>query len=156
MYQNRQALALGSLLFFIIAGTLLIVLALWAWPKYNVYKMELNGRADLKKAQWTKQILIEEAKAHEQAALMQAKARVTLAEAEGEAKIVKARAEGAADIERAKAAAQANEIIGESLKNNEAYLRYIWIKGLQEGNGERIYIPTEAGLPILEAGKAAN
>jgi|TARA_B100002003_G_C14041045_1_gene501641 hypothetical protein len=35
-------------------------------------------------------------------------------------------------------------------------LRYVWIKGLQDGNGERIYIPTEAGLPILEAGKAAK
>ena len=29
-------------------------------------------------------------------------------------------------------------------------------KGLQEGKGERIYIPTEAGMPILEAGKAKN
>ena len=61
-----------------------------------------------------------------------------------------------ADIERAKAAAEANRIIGESLKDNEEYLRYIWIKGLQEGKGERIYIPTEAGLPILEAGKAGK
>ncbi|WP_421713599.1 FAD-dependent oxidoreductase [Alteromonas abrolhosensis] len=100
--------------------------------------------------------LIEEAKAREQAALMQAKARVTLAQAEGEAKIVQAKAEGLADIERAKAAAEANRIIGESLKGNEEYLRYVWIKGLQDGNGERIYIPTEAGLPILEAGKAGK
>ncbi len=156
MYQHRQALALGSLLFLVIAGVGAVILALWAWPNYNVYKMELNGRAALKEAEWSKQILIEEAKAREQAALMQAKARVTLAEAEGQAKIVQAKAEGAADIERAKAAAEANRIIGESLKNNEQYLRYIWIKGLQEGKGERIYIPTEAGLPILEAGKARN
>ena len=84
---------------------------------------------------------------------MQAKARITLAEAEGKAQIARAKAEGAADIERAKAAAEANRIIGASLKNNEEYLRYIWIKGLQDGKGERIYIPTEAGLPILEAGK---
>ena len=83
---------------------------------------------------------------------MQARAQITLAGARGEAMLVHAKAEGLADIERAKAAAEANTIIGESLKNNEAYLRYVWIKGLQEGNGERIYIPTEAGLPILEAG----
>ncbi|MFS1425496.1 hypothetical protein [Shewanella sp. 10N.286.48.B5] len=87
---------------------------------------------------------------------MQAKARVTLAEAEGKALIVRAKSEGAADIELAKAAAEANKIIGESLKDNEAYLRYIWIKGLQDGSGERIYIPTEAGMPILEAGKAGS
>ena len=156
MYQNKQAMALGSLIFLVVITFMSIILAFWAWPKYNVYKQELNGRAALKEAEWSKQILIEEAKAREQASLMQAKAKVTLAEAEGKAKIVRAKAEGQADIERAKAAAEANRIIGESLKDNEAYLRYIWIKGLQDGNGERIYIPTEAGLPILEAGKANN
>lgn len=153
MYQNKQAMALGTLVFLIITFFVFIILAFWVWPKYNVYKQELNGRAALKEAEWSKQILIEEAKAREQAALMQAKAKVTLAEAEGRAKIARAKAEGQADIESAKAAAEANRIIGESLKNNEEYLRYIWIKGLQDGKGERIYIPTEAGLPILEAGK---
>jgi len=152
MYRNKQTLALGSLIFIIVFGLFVLILAFWFWPKYNVYKQELNGRAALKEAEWSKQILIEEAKAREQASLMQAKAKVTLAKAEGEAQIERAKAEGAADIERAKAAAEANRIIGESLKNNEEYLRYIWIKGLQEGKGERIYIPTEAGLPILEAG----
>ena len=155
-YQGKQALAFGSIVLLTFMGCILVILALWAWPKYNVYKMELKGQASLKEAEWSKQILIEEAKAREQAALMQAKAKVTLAEAEGEAKLERAKAEGAADIERAKAAAEANRIIGESLKNNEEYLRYVWIKGLQEGKGERIYIPTEAGLPILEAGKARD
>ena len=150
MYQNRQSFA--SFVVFIITFFLLILLSLWLWPKYNVYKKELNGQASLKEAEWSKQILIEEAKAREQAALMQAKARVTLAEAEGEAILVSAKAEGLADIERAKAAAEANRIIGESLKNNDEYLRYIWIKGLRDSKSERIYIPTEAGLPILEAG----
>ncbi len=155
-YQNRQALAFGTMAVLAVVSILLVVLTLWAWPRYNVYKMELNGQAALKEAQWSKQILIEEAKAREQAALMQAKAKVTLAEAEGKAQVVRAKAEGLADIERAKAAAEANLIIGQSLKNNEEYLRYIWIKGLQDGKGERIYIPTEAGLPILEAGKAGK
>lgn len=153
MYQHREALAIGSLIISLFIIILLILGAFWAWPKYRVYKLELDGIAALKEAEWSKQILIEEAKAREQASLMQAKARVILAEAEGKALIVKAKAEGEADIERAKAAAEANRIIGESLKNNEQYLRYIWIKGLNEGNGERIYIPTEAGLPILEAGQ---
>jgi len=156
MYKNRQAMAVGTIAILVVAFLVFIILAFWAWPKYNVYKQELNGRAALKEAEWSKQILIEEAKAREQAALMQAKAKVTLAEAEGKAKIVRAKAEGQADIERAKAAAEANRIIGESLKDNDEYLRYIWIKGLQDGKGERIYIPTEAGLPILEAGKAGK
>lgn len=144
MYQKRQQMmALGSLLILAILGIALVAFIMWGWPKYKVYKMELNGQAALKEAQWSKQILIEEARAKEQAALMQAQAKVTLAKAEGEA-----------EIERARATAEANRIIGQSLKDNEAYLRYIWIQGLKDGNGERIYIPTEAGLPILEAGKA--
>ena len=147
MHPNRNAIAFGGIVFLVISFVLVVSLSLWAWPKYKVYSMEMNGKASLKEAEWSKQILIVEAKAQEEAALMQAKARVTL---------VRAKAEGKADIELAKAAAEANRIIGESLKNNEAYLRYIWIKGLQEGSGERIYIPTEAGMPILEAGKAKN
>ena len=156
MYQNRQALAFGSVLFLILIAIILIMLSLWAWPKYNLHRMEMKGMAALKEAEWSKQILIEEARASETASLMQAKARVTLAEAEGKAQVVRAKAEGLADIERAKAAAESNRIIGESLKGNDEYLRYIWIKGLQDGKGERIYIPTEAGLPILEAGKAGR
>lgn len=59
-----------------------------------------------------------------------------------------------AEIERAKGVAEANRIIGESLKGNEAYLRYLWIQGLQEGSTPQVvYVPTEAGLPILEAGR---
>ncbi|WP_163932010.1 hypothetical protein [Paraferrimonas sp. SM1919] len=154
--RKNEATAIGGLAVMTVVVIILILLSLWAWPKYKVYKLELDGIAALKEAEWSKQIVIEEAKAKEQAALMQAKAKVTLAEAEGQAMIVRAKAEGLADIERAKAAAQANLIIGESLKNNEAYLRYVWIKGLQDGNGERIYIPTEAGMPILEAGKAKH
>lgn len=154
MYENKDAQALSALITTIVLVIVLIVGTLWAWPNYRVYKLSLDGQASLKEAEWSKQILIEEAKAREQAALMQARARVTLAEAEGKAKVVSAKAEGQADIEMAKAAAEANRIIGESLKGNEEYLRYLWIKGLHDGKGERIYIPTEAGLPILEAGKA--
>ncbi len=72
---------------------------------------------------------------------------------DAETKVTIARAESKAEVERAKGAAEANRIIGESLKGNESYLRYLWITGLKDGNGERIYIPTEAGIPILEAKK---
>jgi hypothetical protein len=29
----------------------------------------------------------------------------------------------------------------------------LWIQGLQDKDNNTIYVPTEAGLPILEAGK---
>jgi hypothetical protein len=57
-----------------------------------------------------------------------------------------------AEIARAKGVAEANQIIADSLKNNEAYLRYLWIDKLSD-NQNVIYVPTEAGLPLLEAGR---
>jgi endonuclease/exonuclease/phosphatase (EEP) superfamily protein YafD len=143
--KHRQTgrLYVGELLILLFIALVLLIVALWAWPKYRVYSEELAGEARLKEAEWSKQILIDEAKAQQQASLLQAQAKVTLAKAQGQA-----------EVERAKATAEANRIIGESLKGNEAYLRYLWIEGLKDGKGERIYIPTEAGLPILEAGKA--
>ena len=58
-----------------------------------------------------------------------------------------------AEVIRAEGVARANKIIGDSLQNNEAYLRYLWIDGLHSGKNQVIYIPTEGNLPILEAGK---
>lgn len=74
-----------------------------------------------------------------------------LARAEQNRKI--AEFDASAAIAKAKGVAEANRIIGESLHNNEAYLRYLWIESLSDGHSEVIYVPTEAGLPILEAGK---
>lgn len=58
-----------------------------------------------------------------------------------------------AEIIRAKGVAEANRIIGDSLKGNESYLRYLWIPNLAENKGNIVYIPTECGLPILEANR---
>ncbi len=58
-----------------------------------------------------------------------------------------------AEIERAKGVAQANKIIGDSLKGNEVYLKYLWVNGIENTKNQIVYIPTEANLPILEAGK---
>ncbi len=140
---QRGQVFLAEILVLALLASVALVVALWLWPKYRVYSEELAGQARLKEAEWSKQIQIEEARAQQQASLLQAQTRVTLAKANGQA-----------EIERAKATAEANRIIGESLKGNEAYLRYLWIEGLKDGKGERIYIPTEAGLPILEAGRA--
>lgn len=109
----------------------LIFLIFGGYPKYNVWKQELSGKAKLREAEWSRRVVIEEAAATKESAQH-------LADAE--------------EI-RAKGVAAANAIIGDSLKDNESYLRYLWIQGLHDGTSETIYIPTEANLPILEASR---
>lgn len=104
---------------------------MWIYPQYRVWAARMEGEAELAQAEGNRQIAVQEAQAKKEAASL-------LAEAE---------------IERAKGVAKANEIIGNSLKNNESYLRWLWIENLDRGNNSVIYIPTETGLPILEAGK---
>lgn len=58
-----------------------------------------------------------------------------------------------AEVIRADGVARANKIIGESLKGNEGYLHYLFINNLEHTKDQIIYIPTEAGLPILEANR---
>jgi regulator of protease activity HflC (stomatin/prohibitin superfamily) len=109
---------------------------MYGCPQYNVYSSRLDGEAQFAKSQQQREIQVREATARRDAAKL-------LAEAE---------------VERAKGVAAANKIIGDSLHGNEAYLRYLWIDGLREhGKGAAvIYVPTEAGLPILEAGRGAS
>lgn len=106
-----------------------IITGMFGMPIYNVWQQEKVGQAELQRAKENRQIKIEEAMAIKESAVFLADAEVT----------------------RAKGVAEANEIIGVSLKENEAYLRYLWIQGLQDGSSEVIYVPTEANLPILEA-----
>jgi regulator of protease activity HflC (stomatin/prohibitin superfamily) len=100
-------------------------------PQYKVYVQEMEGKAKLREAESSRQILVEEAKAKEQAAKMLANA----------------------EVERAKGVAEANKIIGDSLKDHPEYLTYLWIKEVNADGNAVIYVPTEAGLPILEAGR---
>jgi len=72
---------------------------------------------------------------------------VEQARAEADAAVEQARAE----VERAKGTSEANLIVADSI--TEPYLRYLYINGLQDSEGQIIYIPTEGGLPILEAGQ---
>lgn len=112
---------------FIVA--LLIAGGMVGCPQYNVWRKGLDGKAQLREAEWSRQILIQEAKA----------------------KMEAAKSLASAEVERAKGVAEANAIIGKSLAGNEVYLRYLWVQGLHDGSSEVIYIPTEANLPILEA-----
>jgi hypothetical protein len=111
-----------------------ILLAMWGLPKYKIYSQTMRGTAAFKEAEIDRQILVEEARAQEEALQMRAR---------GEAEREKIKAD---------ATAYAIEKIGETLESKQAYLRWLWINEVAGGEGDRIYIPTEAGMPILEAG----
>jgi len=120
------AIMLGIVCLFLFFAVLIPVMVPW-WA-------EQTGKGELAQAEQNRQIAVKEAQAKLDSSKL-------LAEAE---------------IERARGVAQANKIIGESLKQNEDYLRYLFINGLFENpnqNREIIYIPTETGLPILEANR---
>lgn len=109
-----------------------VTLGMAGCPQYNVWQQRLQGEAALARATQDRQIAVQEANAKKEAA-------VSLASAE---------------VERAKGVAKANQIIGDSLKDNEAYLRYLFVNNLADTKDQVIYVPTEANLPILEATRA--
>lgn len=118
-----------------VASLVVLVACWWAhsyasW-KYEIWTQRQHGLAELARADGNRQIRLTEAKAEMESAKCHAEA----------------------EIIRAKGVAEANKIIGDSLKDNESYLRYRWIEGLQTNQMQVVYIPTEAGLPILEAGR---
>ena len=128
---SRQKPGLNPFPLLIIALMIIstLSLVLWGWPRLGVYGRTMAGKAALAEAQSTRQVRVLEAKAKQEAASMEAQA----------------------EIERAKGVAEANRIIGDSLKDNPRYLQYLYIVGLQEGseNGNRtIYVPTEGGMPV--------
>jgi hypothetical protein len=108
-----------------------VILLFWGLPMWNVWRKGLSGEAQLREAEWNRQIIIEEAKAKSESAKLLA----------------------GVEVERAKGVAEANRIIGDSLKGNDAYLRYLWIQGMQTNQMQVVYVPTEANLPILEANR---
>jgi len=102
-------------------------------PKYNVWKQEMAGKAEFAKAEQNRKIKIEEAKANLEAEKLNAQA----------------------EIERAKGAAEAIRIENGSI--TPAYIQYLWVRQQNANtNNKIIYIPTEAGLPVLEAGRVAR
>ena len=127
--ETKQFVGWGTLIILVLLAV--IAGGMWGCPTYNVWQKELAGQAELKQAEWNRQIAIQEAEAMKESAVHLKDAEVT----------------------RAEGVAAANKIIGESLKENESYLRYLWIQGLNDSSGEVIYVPTEANLPILEASR---
>jgi len=129
--EDKKAVTITTMCIATLIAT--IALGMWGCPTYNVYSSGMSGRAELARAEQNRQIAVHQAKA----------------------KVEASKYEADADIERARGVAEANRIIGESLKGNEGYLRYLWIQGLAENDSDVIYVPTEANLPILEATRSA-
>jgi hypothetical protein len=100
-------------------------------PPYQVWSSEMKGKAEYMRAEQNRRIRVEEAKANLDAEKLNAQA----------------------EVERAKGAAEAIKIENGSL--TPTYIQYLWVRQQNANSNNRIiYIPTEAGLPVLEAGRA--
>ena len=134
MRQNKErgdAVA-GALAVLVLGGLVIgsIVGLFFAWQAAKVYSKEQTGKAQLAEARFSKQVQLEQAKANLDSQKLNSQA----------------------EVERAKGAAQAIEI--EAGKLTENYIRYLWVQQQDSLNEKTvIYIPTEAGLPITEAGR---
>jgi regulator of protease activity HflC (stomatin/prohibitin superfamily) len=113
---------------------IIVCLSMWGCPHYRVFSAQKDGESKLAEAQSSREVAVAEAKAKMESAALLAQA----------------------DTIRAHGVARSNQIIGKSLQGNEAYLHWLWIDGLEKNQNAVIYVPTEANLPILEAGQRAR
>lgn len=108
----------------VVSVVAIVGLLFFGLPLWNVWRSGLSGEADLNRAEQTKKIMIETARAEK---------------------------------ESAKLRAEAIEIMGAAAKNFPEYRQQEFIQAfgeaLREGTiSQIIYIPTEANVPVLEAG----
>jgi hypothetical protein len=138
-YQNKnnednKPVDLSPTVFFGSIGILAVVLigaAMFVLPQYGVWQQGLEGKAELQKADFTRQVAVVEAQAKLDSAAKLAQVR----------------------IQEAKGIAEANRIIGESLRNNPDYLTFLQIEAIKEGaeKGNKTYFvaPNQAGVPVI-------
>lgn len=125
--QKGDATVFAVVILCVVAALVLVLGLMFGLPVYNVWQQRLEGEAALAKADQTRQVLITQAKAEEAAA-----------------------------EHRAKAIA----IMGKMAKEYPEYRQQEFIGAFAEAmhNGrihQIIYVPTEAGIPILEASRNA-
>lgn len=133
-YEVREKEATAKTVKWVVIGCSLLValiaIILLVGPLYRVWSSSKTGEAEYVRAEQNRKIKIEEAKANLEAEKLNAQA----------------------EIERARGAAEAIKIENGSI--TPTYIQYLWVR--QQGlssNNKIVYIPTEAGLPILEAGR---
>lgn len=122
----KIAIAVSLVLFLLLGG---IGGCMYAYPQYKVYAKRMEGQAVLAEAESSRQVAVREALALKDSAQYKSEAEVI----------------------RAQGVANANKIIGDSLKGHDEYLRYLFIDTMHNTKNQVIYVPTEAGLPVLEA-----
>lgn len=110
---------------------LMIFLMMWGWPRYNVWRQEMAGKAEMAKAEQNRRILVEEAKARLEAEKLNAEAEVA----------------------RARGMAEAMKI--ENGQLSTIYNQYLFIRTLEKladrGNlPQIIYMPSEGLVPVLD------
>lgn len=111
----------------------LIVGGIWVFNSIRVWTAETGGKAKLAEARYSKQVKFEEAKANLESQKLNAKA----------------------EVERAKGAAQAIKLERGTF-TNEDYIKYLYVRDMDKLDTKFIYVPTEAGIPILDAGRATK
>lgn len=128
-----------NVLLIILGGCLFVLSLMIGIPKYNVWQSKIaietaenNGKAQMAQAEQNRKIQVEEAKAN----------------------LESQKLNSLAEVERAKGMAQAIEI--ENGKLTTKYIQYLWVRNIDKMSGEKIYIPTEANLPLLEAKSITN
>src|SRR5690606_8371721 len=113
-----------SVLLLALLGFAVILGLMFGLPMYSVWQQEMAGKARLAEATQARQILIGQARAEKEAALLQA---------------------------------EAIKIMGEAAQKYPEYRKQEFIgafgEALKAGKiSQIIYVPTEANIPILEAG----
>ncbi len=127
MNQKKDKYTTKTVIVIILGSLLFIALLMYTVPQYRVWQKELSGKAQLREAEWSKRVQIEEAIANLEAEKLNAQA----------------------EVERAKGMAEAIDIEGGAL--TKEYIQYLWVRQNIFNDKTTIYIPTEANLPILEA-----
>jgi regulator of protease activity HflC (stomatin/prohibitin superfamily) len=131
---RHVGLTIGSIIALLVVGGLILI----GLPTYNVYSKQMAGKAAYEQAVQDRRIRVLEAQAALDSARLTARA----------------------EIERARGTNEANRIMAQSLGGPDNYLRWSYIHMLEETAGKQgrevIYIPTEAGMPILEAGRRSG
>lgn len=110
---------------------LVLFWSLLGYPKWRVWAAHQEGLADLQRAKNEQMIQVAEAQG-----------RLEAAEKNKQAAVIEAQA-----------VALQVEAIGKQLTEHDLYLKWQWIKMMEDTDNTTVYVPTEAGLPILEAGK---
>lgn len=109
---------------------LLIAAIMWIYPTYNVWASELKGKAEFVQAEQNRKIKIQEAQAMKESAKFYAEAEVI----------------------RAEGVSKANKIVAGGLKDNDEYLRYLWIQAMGEKEDKAtFYVPIgNDGIPLMK------